>query len=269
MREYHVLNLGAGVQSTMLYLLACEGHKVMPRIDVAIFADTGDEPQAVYRHLEWLEGLGGPQILRVSRNGNRLGDDLLARDRNAELPCFTEGGGQMRRNCSGNYKRDVIIKAIRQDMCGVGFRKRMPSDIRIHQYLGLSFDEAKRVLKYRARSDAKMPWNVPHFPLFETNTTRTHCIAWLGRQGIPHKCPRSACVFCPYRLNTEWQDVAANKADHDRAVHIDNSLRRMWPELGEAFLHKTCVPLCEADISTIEPHPEFAFVGECEGMCGI
>ncbi len=38
MAEYHVLNLGAGVQSTALYLLAREGR--IP-CDVAIFADTG------------------------------------------------------------------------------------------------------------------------------------------------------------------------------------------------------------------------------------
>ena len=42
--EYHVSNLGAGVQSTALYLLAREGKYTF---DVAIFADTGDEPKAV------------------------------------------------------------------------------------------------------------------------------------------------------------------------------------------------------------------------------
>lgn len=46
MRELHVLNLGAGVQSTALYLLAREPDAKL-RFDVAIFADTGDEPTAV------------------------------------------------------------------------------------------------------------------------------------------------------------------------------------------------------------------------------
>jgi len=57
--EYHVLNLGAGVQSTTLYLMSMSG-EVRP-FDVAIFADTGEEPQAVYKHLEWLQSLKGSQ----------------------------------------------------------------------------------------------------------------------------------------------------------------------------------------------------------------
>ncbi|WSA82652.1 hypothetical protein OG930_06905 [Streptomyces sp. NBC_01799] len=44
-----VLSLGAGVQSTCLLLMAAEGH--LPGLDVAIFADTGWEPRAVYDHL--------------------------------------------------------------------------------------------------------------------------------------------------------------------------------------------------------------------------
>jgi hypothetical protein len=38
--EYRVLNLGAGVQSTALYLMYVKG-EIQPQIDCAIFADTG------------------------------------------------------------------------------------------------------------------------------------------------------------------------------------------------------------------------------------
>jgi hypothetical protein len=62
LREIHVLNLGAGVQSTTLYLMFALGHMPKP-LDYAVFADTGDEPAAVYRHLEWLMSLNGPPIL--------------------------------------------------------------------------------------------------------------------------------------------------------------------------------------------------------------
>ena len=41
-KPIHVLSLGAGVQSTAVYLLAMEGEI---HLDAAIFADTGDEPQ--------------------------------------------------------------------------------------------------------------------------------------------------------------------------------------------------------------------------------
>lgn len=38
MKEFHILNLGAGVQSTTLYLQSMRGE--CPRFDIAIFADT-------------------------------------------------------------------------------------------------------------------------------------------------------------------------------------------------------------------------------------
>ena len=44
MREYHILNLGAGVQSTTLYLMGMRG-ELEHDFDVAIFADPQDEPQ--------------------------------------------------------------------------------------------------------------------------------------------------------------------------------------------------------------------------------
>jgi len=54
-----VLNLGAGVQSSTIYLMMVDGD--IPACDVAIFADTGEEPQAVYDHLGWLKKQGGPE----------------------------------------------------------------------------------------------------------------------------------------------------------------------------------------------------------------
>ncbi|KKN55324.1 hypothetical protein LCGC14_0583140, partial [marine sediment metagenome] len=42
-----ILSLGAGVQSTAVLLMSCQG--VLPPLDAAVFADTGWEPKAVYR----------------------------------------------------------------------------------------------------------------------------------------------------------------------------------------------------------------------------
>lgn len=47
------LSLGAGVQSTTMALMATHG-EIGPMPDCAIFADTGWEPKAVYKHLDWL-----------------------------------------------------------------------------------------------------------------------------------------------------------------------------------------------------------------------
>lgn len=278
MKEYRILNLCAGVQSTMLYLLACENHEVMRDIDCAIFADTGEEPVAVYEHLEWLKGLKGPEIL-VRAKGN-LGDDYMngvsttkGGKRFSTIPCFTSGGGMGRRQCTYDYKIAVVEQTIRRDIVGLKPRQRFPKkEVHVHQFLGLSFDEAKRVLRVRARF-MDIPWATAHFPLFETNTTRAGAIGWL-KPRVPHETPRSACVECPFHSNEEWRRIKAVPADWARACEIDEALRdeKSLCNRGmnqEQFLHKSCVPLAEVDFTAPDVTGEFGFIAECEGMCGI
>ena len=47
------LSLGAGVQSSCLALMAEKGETEKPNF--AVFADTGDESEATYQWLDWLE----------------------------------------------------------------------------------------------------------------------------------------------------------------------------------------------------------------------
>ncbi|TXS35310.1 hypothetical protein [Streptomyces sp. t39] len=87
-----ILSLGAGVQSTTLFLLIQEGR--IPKPDVAIFADTGWEPADVYAHLDRIEReiaqpMGIP-ILRVT-SGNIRDDALDPDHRFVSMPTFTIG----------------------------------------------------------------------------------------------------------------------------------------------------------------------------------
>ena len=50
---YQILSLGAGIQSSALLLMSARG--VLPKLDGAVFADTGWEPATVYETLEWLK----------------------------------------------------------------------------------------------------------------------------------------------------------------------------------------------------------------------
>ncbi len=52
-KTYHILNLGAGVQSTTLFLMFVNG-ELDKKLDYAVFADTQEEPESVYKHLDWL-----------------------------------------------------------------------------------------------------------------------------------------------------------------------------------------------------------------------
>jgi len=67
-----VLSLGAGVQSSVMALMAAHGE--LPRINCAIFADTQWEPKAIYEHLDWLETVvSNPLRVDVCRSFQRTG----------------------------------------------------------------------------------------------------------------------------------------------------------------------------------------------------
>jgi hypothetical protein len=111
------LSLGAGVQSTTLLLLSANGE--LPKLDAAIFADTGAEPAGVYEHLDRIEKKiaepAGIPVYRVAY-GN-LADDLLDPNRMAMIPAFTLGAdgrrGMQGRKCTQNYKLRPILDQVR------------------------------------------------------------------------------------------------------------------------------------------------------------
>lgn len=102
-----LLSLGAGVQSTTLALMVCEGR--LDRLDGAIFADTGWEPRRVYDHLARLEAAlaeAGVPLHRVSA-GN-LRDDLVNADRRfAGIPYYILAPADM-----------TVAEAVEWEPCG-------------------------------------------------------------------------------------------------------------------------------------------------------
>lgn len=84
-----VLSLGAGVQSTALFILGCEGDLV-PKLDAAVFADTRWEPRHVMTHLGNLRQYGeehGVPVYLASKGS--LIDDLLDPRVYATIPAWT------------------------------------------------------------------------------------------------------------------------------------------------------------------------------------
>jgi hypothetical protein len=287
--EIHILNLGAGVQSTTLYLMFMRG-EIKPQIDYAIFADTQEEPAAVYQHLEWLKSLNGPPIL--VRTAGRLGDDLrtgrrapgAARARFASLPAFTTADsgatppGRTKRQCSKEYKTMVIERAIRRDLLQIEPGKRIPRTAKIHQYFGISLDEAGRAGRIAKRFREGVKWATPHFPLVDRFWTRADCLTWLADK-VPHQCPRSACAFCPNHNDSEWIQLRdTDPQAFQRAVEIDRALRDPACVVNRnmdqvMYLHRSCKPL-ELVVFDTSPKPRdlqlsMSFAAECEGVCGV
>lgn len=93
-----VLSLGAGVQSTTVLLMSIVGE--LPKLDHAIFADTGWEPKRVYSHLQWLTGVAEAAGVKVHvvTQGNLKADAPVSQVRGkaaegkrwASLPLFTK-----------------------------------------------------------------------------------------------------------------------------------------------------------------------------------
>jgi hypothetical protein len=267
------------VQSTALYLLSREPGSAF-RFDLAIFADTGEEPAAVYRHLEYLQSIGDPTIW--VRSAGKLGDDLIqgrnpTRQRFVSIPAFTKDAtgkvGMVTRQCTAEYKIEVVNRAIRRDLLGLKPRQRVPKDTIIHQYFGISTDEAGRAERAKRRFD-KVRHTVPHWPLIEMGWSRKTCIEYL-RGKLPHEVPKSSCVFCPYRTNQSWMALKATDPEGwKRAVEIDHALRdknsvctRGFRQ--ELYIHRKCIPLEQIDFAALAPNaidPMTTY--ECDGLCG-
>lgn len=266
-----ILNLGAGIGSTTVYLLAADG--LIDPFDVAIFADTQGEPKAVYNHLRWMQGLAdsgkGPPIIVASRGS--LAADLLAGvnaagagrkggGRFASIPAFTgdpislQSEGRTGRQCTGDYKVDVVEKVIRQQLFGLKARQRMPAGKQVVQLFGLHDDEAGRIKRVGNRFRAH-PWAEAEFPLAKLGWPRAKCVEYLSRR-VPHQVPRSACLFCPYRSDREWKHLRDTEPESfQEAVRIDHAIRDPSAACTAGlrkslYLHRSLTPLAMVDIDS-------------------
>lgn len=282
-RQWRVLNLGAGVQSTALFLMIADGD--LPAVDFAIFADVGDEPQSVMEHLQYLIGLQAMPVVICSQG--RLGDDLIKGQdsgggRFASIPTHlsaNDDGNHTaigRRQCTQEYKILPIERTIRQQI-GAKPGRPLPSGVTVTQIFGLSFDEPRRVDRVRAQFAARKQWQA-EFPLFDEFMTRDDCVRYLQKRLPGRKVPRSACVFCPYKSDAEWQHLKdTDPAGWQRAVEIDRAIRDKTSRCTEGmnaaqYLHKSCQPLELVQLQPKAPDLQKKMIWthmDCEGMCGV
>ena len=267
--KLRVLSLGAGVQSTTLALMAAHG-EIGPMPDCAIFADTGWEPQAVYEHLAWLRSLNVlPFPVYIVSDGN-IREGLVRGaqgERWASIPAFTRSAsgtvGMIRRQCTKELKIVPIRRKVRE-LVGIA-GKRSPNRPVVEQWIGISFDEIVRMKM------SMEPWQVNRFPLIELGMTRRDCLRWLERNGYPAP-PKSSCIGCPYHSDSLWRQMREEDPDaFADAVAIDRLIRTGFRNLrGEVFLHRSCLPLDEADLDTLADKGQLdLFADECDGMCGV
>ena len=272
-RNLQVLSLGAGVQSTVMALMAEQGYEGFTKPDLAIFADTGWEPKTVYEHLDWLEEQLSYPVVRV-RNGN-IREDIL-RGVNPEgrkfidIPVFVvkaDGKNYVgTRQCTKLYKLKPIHQHLRQRL-GLKYGRLAPMEHQVDMWLGLSRDEVAR------QKPSKQAWISYWYPLIEKDMSRTQLYAWFKERYPDRELPKSACIGCPYHTDQMWADMKRNDPEsfHD-AVHVEWAMQNVPQSrgalTGTAYLHKSRVPLNEVEF-TYSGSQADQMQEECEGLCGI
>jgi hypothetical protein len=273
-----ILSLGAGVQSSTVFLMSCKG--ILPRLDHAIFADTQWEPPDVYEALEWLQvhakEAGIP--IHVVTAGNLRDHTMQATMRGVKadgelfhsIPLRTlnpdGSNGMIRRQCTRQYKIDPIDKFIRRELLKLEPHQKAPAKA-VEKWFGISRDEVSR------SRESHNHWETFIYPLIGLPTdmlpqpmTRSGCHAWLEKHYPDFRVGKSACIGCPFRDNAGWRQMKSNPVTWADAVEVDEAIRDSGGDRGQMFLHQTCRPLPEVDIKEDQ---ESLFDDECLGYCGL
>ncbi len=249
----HIISLGAGVQSSTMALMAAAG-EITPMPTAAIFADTQDEPQSVYRWLDWLEKQLPFPTYRVT--AGRLSDAIVKWDF-TQIPAF-KSGSMGKRQCTRHYKLDPIRKKARELL---GITGQHTTGLWASMWIGISLDEAHRL------KDSREDWLAHRFPLLEKWMSRKDCLGWLNARDFAMP-PKSACVYCPYRSPAQWR---ASKDAGGEAWETILKVSRILEKRGE-YLTKDCLPIDQVDFSTDIENGQGMLAGfgnECEGLCGV
>ena len=272
-RPLTVLSLGAGVQSTVLALMADRSEYGLPHPDFAIFADTGWEPPAVYDHLNWLESQLSFEVVRVSA-GN-IKESILSGinpegRKFLDIPVFVvnpDGSrGVATRQCTRVYKLDPIRQYLRETL-EIPPKQRAPKATQVEMWLGISADEAVRV------KPSKDEWITNRYPLIENGFSRAQLLNWFNENYPDRYLPTSSCIGCPYHNDSVWKHLKdSDPKSFQEAVFIDQALRNVPATRGaikgDAYLHRSRTPLVEVDFSDVTSYDNL-MLEECEGLCGI
>ena len=221
MSRYIAQSLGGGLQSSTQLMMSLLGD--LPKIDVAIFADTGWERQDTYKNVEMLrdfaEDYGVPVVTvrgHTSVREQAINPKYKYNGNFVHMPIFLKSDrsdkiSMSKRQCTSHYK----IKPIRKYL-----RDTFGNSAKFDQWIGITLDEITRMkpsgVKYITN---KFPFVEKEFGL---RWNRGDCVKWLQDHGlgVPSK---SSCIGCPYHSDDTW--LLLNEHERHDAIDVDEKLR--------------------------------------------
>lgn len=204
----------------------------LPRPDLAVIADTSREKSSTWAYLSermqpYLDQIG----LTVEVASHDLARvDLYAADGTTLVPAYGATDGRLGAFCSGEWKRDVIYRWLRQK--GV---------TECDMWIGYSMDELRRVPAHDRRG-----WCRLDFPLVNRMVNRAMCKAIIKAAGLPLP-QKSRCWGCPHQTDEEWEEVRRDPEDWAKAVALDEEIRAADPRGEGLYLWSGRKPLAMAD----------------------
>jgi len=230
-----VWNNGGGLQSTATAVLISQGR--LPTPDVSLIVDTGREDPRTWDYMRnhvqpMLSATVGVTIQVAPHSLAKV--DLYSHKGTLLLPVFT-ATGKLSTYCSEEWKAMVARRYLRS----LGYGPAKP----VIQWIGYSLDEVTRIKASRTQ------WTKLHWPLImDVPLTREQCRTLVLSAGLPDP-PKSSCYICPHRSNAQWRDLRDNRPDAFRkACALDDEIRAADTK-GGVYLHRTLVPLADADLS--------------------
>lgn len=242
-----ILSCGAGMQSTALALMSCANKLIeenragdfnckytqgVPIYDAVIFCDLGLEPSWVLSQVNFIKNAcewAGISFYILESN---LYEDYInnfGEKRVVSVPFWTvdENGkkGKMMRNCTLDYKINMIQKFIRWEI--LGYKKgahTKPEDIKAHEmHIGFSKEEERRC------SENPHKMFVNKFPLCDLGLVRADNYAYIKDVwGLDSKA--SACCFCPFHTNYFFKHIKKhNKPEYEQTLVFDQLLEDQQP----------------------------------------
>jgi hypothetical protein len=244
-------NYGGGRQTVAMCILIAKG--LLPKPDNIAMADTSREMPTTWAYMEKYTQ---PLMWSIGLDIEIAGHDLATVDMHSHqgtllLPVFTDTG-KFSEFCSGEWKRDVVER----------HRKRVRGIKGGTVWLGLAHDERRRWK--RSMGTTRHGFTVA-CPLVDMMLTTADCLRIIDEYGWPEPHV-SRCHMCPNQRNEEWRYVRDNEPElFEDACRIDEEEREN-DDRGAVFLHRSRVPLREADLD----EDDAPFVKQCGlGMCFV